>query len=258
QVGCVLLTDTAHQALITHGVYMYTIAHAYDSARFNRLEWSLVVEVIVNGVTALLVQSFFVMRIWTRNHGNIALLVLTCLCIATQFALHIGSYLHICTTLRADLSVAYGVSLAINGVTAFTDVLITTCLVYLLQRSRTTFSQTNTLITRLVNTGLLTSIDAVLSLITILAKPDTLIYLGIYYIIGRLYSNSFLATLNSRTSLRGVTSSPRNGDGPTIIMSTLEWSHRAKPGSPVRARSAKTDITQDYPCETPAVSSFSN
>lgn len=76
-----------------------------------------------------------------------------------------------------------------------------------------------------VNTGLLTSVCACMSLITILALPDTFVYITFFFIIGRrefsivgtlliashtdewtVYTNSLMATLNARKGLRDGTS----------------------------------------------------
>ncbi|KAG7096666.1 hypothetical protein E1B28_004081 [Marasmius oreades] len=75
-----------------------------------------------------------------------------------------------------------------------------------------------------VSTGLLTSICAIASLISVrfcytkfllstmtlpllknLVWGKTLIYVTFYFCLGRLYSNSLLATLNARKSIRGET-----------------------------------------------------
>lgn len=49
---------------------------------------------------------------------------------------------------------------------------------------------------------MLTSICAVASLISILIWGQTLIYVAFYFSLGRLYSNSVLATLNARNGIR--------------------------------------------------------
>jgi len=61
----------------------------------------------------------------------------------------------------------------------------------------------NRLMLFVVNTGVLTSCCAVASLIALVASPATLIYASFYFCIGRLYTNSLLATLNARQVLTG-------------------------------------------------------
>lgn len=134
-------------------------------------------------------------------------------------------------------------SMSVNAVAAAGDVLITVFLCSFLQRSRTGFHQSDNLINRLmlfsINTGLLTSICAVMSLISvcktsqmagksvpdsnaaqIVAWPDTFIFVAFYFCLGRrtynvanhvvhelnamfsVYCNSLLATLNVRKTIR--------------------------------------------------------
>lgn len=96
----------------------------------------------------------------------------------------------------------------VNALGAVVDVLIAASLCTLLQRSRTGFKKSDSMISKLmlftVNTGLLTSIFAVLSLATFLAYPNTLIYVTFFFCLGRLYSNSLLASLNCRRIIRGT------------------------------------------------------
>ena len=74
-------------------------------------------------------------------------------------------------------------SRAINALAAVSDVAIAVILIFLLQRSRTGFRRSDSVINRLIlfslNTGLLTSIDALLSLITVRMKkvPFKIIWL---------------------------------------------------------------------------------
>ncbi|KAG6879188.1 hypothetical protein C0992_004491, partial [Termitomyces sp. T32_za158] len=61
----------------------------------------------------------------------------------------------------------------------------------------------NRLMLFIVNTGLLTSLFAMATLISLVISPLTLIYATFYFCIGRLYTNSFLATLNARKAITG-------------------------------------------------------
>ncbi|KAH0826769.1 hypothetical protein J3R83DRAFT_5179 [Lanmaoa asiatica] len=100
-----------------------------------------------------------------------------------------------------------GLSMAVNGVSAAGDLLIAVLLCYMLQTSRTGFRKSHTLINKLIvfsiNTGLLTSLFALASLVSISLWPQSFIYVAFYFCIGRLYCNSLLATLNARKGLRG-------------------------------------------------------
>ncbi|KAK7023451.1 hypothetical protein VNI00_016757 [Paramarasmius palmivorus] len=64
------------------------------------------------------------------------------------------------------------------------------------------------------STGLLTTVCAILSLITITVLPNTFIYITFYSTLARFYSTSFLATLNARAELRAAN---KTGKGNTFI-----------------------------------------
>jgi len=108
----------------------------------------------------------------------------------------------------AELRELKGLSMAVNLLGVVADVLIASALFYFLRRSRTGFKKSDTMISRLimftVSTGFLTSICAIASLVSILVWGRTLIYVAFYFSLGRLYSNSVLATLNARRSIRGL------------------------------------------------------
>jgi len=202
-VAAVLCFDTIHQALITHAIYTYLIANFGNVPELNNIVWSMVVEVLFNGLTALLVQSFLVIRIWRLSKGNKLLTGAAWLLVLGGFGCvvaYVGKAMPLQT--YTDLKQIKGISLAINITGASGDVLIATILCYLLLGSRTGFSRSDTMINKLVlffvNTGLITSLFALASLISITAAPNAFIYILFFFCMGRLYSNSLLAILNGR------------------------------------------------------------
>ncbi|KAK1236154.1 hypothetical protein PQX77_000596, partial [Marasmius sp. AFHP31] len=88
------------------------------------------------------------------------------------------------------------------------DIIITCCLFYNLRTLRRQMHATGlvqvldslTLFT--LENGLLTCIAAIASLVCWLTMPFNLIFLGLHFIIGKLYANSLLASLNTRKGLR--------------------------------------------------------
>ncbi|KAJ7610515.1 hypothetical protein FB45DRAFT_942621 [Roridomyces roridus] len=102
------------------------------------------------------------------------------------------------------------------------DVLIAVSLCWYLMKTRTGLqTKTDSIVTRLIlyaiNTGLLTSVVVLMDMICFLTMPDNLIHLSFNIMVGKLYSNSLLATLNFRNSVR-----KRNKDGIT----TFSFSNR--------------------------------
>jgi len=98
-------------------------------------------------------------------------------------------------------------SMIINVLAVASDVSITVVFCFLLHRARNSLKRSNRMISMLiafsVQTGALTSLCAIASLIAINAWPNTFIYICFFFLIGRLYCNSLLATLNVRKTIRG-------------------------------------------------------
>ncbi|KAK0201050.1 hypothetical protein DFS33DRAFT_1099023 [Desarmillaria ectypa] len=125
----------------------------------------------LNGFIAAMVQSFYVYRIWTLTKNAWLALVI-------EAAWLSGS--------------------------AVCDLLITASIVTILYRSKpkAVFSHTTNTVTRLirytVETGLLTSVVALCELILWLTNRQYNFHFIGFLILGKLYSNTLLATLNSR------------------------------------------------------------
>ncbi|KAI9001154.1 hypothetical protein BD414DRAFT_473793 [Trametes punicea] len=206
-VTAVWTTDSIHQALISHSVYWYLITEYGNPVALTLLTKSLVIEVFFNGFTAFFVQSFFAARVYRLSGKKVWLVAPVALLVAGEFAVTMAySIKALYLKTFVDLVQIKGLSISINAFAAVGDVTIAVILCTILHRSRTGFSKSNTLINRLmvfaVNTGLLTSVCASLSLITILSLPNTFVYICFFFLVGRLYSNSLMATLNARKSLR--------------------------------------------------------
>jgi len=208
-VGAVWALDTAHQALITHTAYTYLVTHFSQLPFLGQMVNSLVIEVFFNGFVTLLVQAFFARRVWVLSKKNWFLTGLVSAFILAEFvAVMIYAIKGVRFTTLAQLGGLKALSLSVNALAAAGDVIIAAILCWMLQTSRTGFKSSDTMITKLIaftiNTGLLTSVCAIASLITISALPNAFVYILFYFAIGRLYCNSLLATLNARKAIRSA------------------------------------------------------
>ncbi|KAK0438298.1 hypothetical protein EV421DRAFT_1825673 [Armillaria borealis] len=225
-VVIVFLLDTVQQVFVTHTLYEYLVVHYFDPANLGVVEWSLLAQVAPSGFIALLVQSFFTYRVYICK-AFLPLLTLSILTtsIVSRKNIPITLFLGSLVLGEFGVTIAYFVrgwsvklvaeipskltdlSRSMNAVGAAGDMCITISLIYLLQRSKSGFRRTDAMMNQLIlfslNSGLLTSICAITSLILVLVCPDTFLYITFYIILGRLYTNSFLATLNARFKIRG-------------------------------------------------------
>lgn len=95
----------------------------------------------------------------------------------------------------ARLTELFQLSRTVNILGMVSDVCIAGSLIWLLQSSRTGFKRSDSIINRLIffslNTGLLTGLDAIASLVTITVFPSTFIYIMFYVTGSRRKSNLF-------------------------------------------------------------------
>ncbi|KAF9060213.1 hypothetical protein BDP27DRAFT_1407235 [Rhodocollybia butyracea] len=270
-VGLVVFFDVVHQILILH-----TASHWLYGTKKPR---SLL------GFIAVCIQSFLNWRIWRLSNFNIWATGIVSVFIVGEFGcvtgtsvllrkstLHVsdiifysmerlGSSLRVRTfeELASDLK---GLSITVNALAAAGDILIAGIFVVLVAeiQDRTLYA---------VNTGMLTSLCAVASLIV--AAPNTFIYIAFFFCMGRLYTNSLLATLNARKSIRdrgdnihttiggNFSFSFRSITKPT---SFLSWSSKRKPEDntiPARlsVQIAREVRSQDYGRQTSSKNSHS-
>ncbi|OAX35021.1 hypothetical protein K503DRAFT_665901, partial [Rhizopogon vinicolor AM-OR11-026] len=94
------------------------------------------------------------------------------------------------------------------GTMALDDFIIASSLCYLIATSRTGFPRQGTvfhtdffltkLISYTINTGCLTSVVSMVTMITCAVAPRNFIYIATNFLIAELYVNSYLALLNAR------------------------------------------------------------
>ncbi|KAJ2926471.1 hypothetical protein H1R20_g10627, partial [Candolleomyces eurysporus] len=257
-VAAVMFFDTVHQALITHTVYSYTVTNWGNPIILDDLIWYASSLVLTPSVLCAKLPHFagaccfLTMRVWRLSSRNYLLTGLTALLVIAEFACVIaftGLSLGLKTFSR--LANLEALSIAVNALAAAGDVLIAATLCTILHRSRTGFHRSDTMINKLilfsVNTGFLTSLCAVGSLISIVIAGHTFLYIAFFFCIGRLYTNSLLATLNARKMIRG------SADGIHSTSDNLSFSLRDLPknGTVTSSKrptniSIKIDTTKEF------------
>ncbi|KAH9902932.1 hypothetical protein C8Q73DRAFT_27693 [Cubamyces lactineus] len=205
-VAIVWSMDACHLMLYSATMWSYLVDKKFAVFGQTALPWTANVQILCNACVVVVIQSFYVFRIIALGK-SLVLGVVLALFVMADFGVAITLFTEsIKTDSVADSIKLQAFDIALSTVTAITDVVLSATLVVLLIRSRTGSSRSNRLINKLlfytINTGLLTSFCAVLSLILVLVSPTTSIYVMFYYIGAHLYSVSLLATLNARAGLR--------------------------------------------------------
>ncbi|KAF4618339.1 hypothetical protein D9613_011699 [Agrocybe pediades] len=200
--GC----DTLQQILLGHLVYYFLIQSYFNPQGLDKYIWSLNVQSLGEALTCLAVQGFYVRRIWILSGGGHIRTILAALPVLAKFGCSLAYLGKSFRLANQNLSVAvselHELTIAIAGWAAVGDIVIAITMLHLLYTSRSGYSATDSLINRLmmytINTGLATSLCAILNVITAVVSPKNFIYSAFYFITAKLYVNAMLASLNAR------------------------------------------------------------
>lgn len=214
-VAALLVIDAFHLALVAHVLYFYTIKNFGDFLALTEIVWSLELQVGVAEFLTCMVQGFFAWRIYVlserKNWWLPALVVLTS---SGLFTASIG-FMVIGFQHLSFVSKWSDVAWTSSGLACelASDILITGGMTYYLVTRRTGHENTDRLISVLVkytvNTGLLTTIFTIITLVFYILGERKLIYTPFFFILTRLYSCSFMSTLNTRRTVRDQVSTSR-------------------------------------------------
>ncbi|KAJ6617576.1 hypothetical protein B0H10DRAFT_2033041 [Mycena sp. CBHHK59/15] len=207
-VAAMMCLETTHQAMITHSIYTYLVTD------FNNLLPSTTSsEVVVNGLVTLLAQSLIFHintiinhQIFTVSMGNRWITAAALLFVLSEFV-YVSNPIPWTSFAQTFTSGPHveNLVIAVETLAASGDLFIAGTLSFILLRSRTGFSRSDTMINKLVCffLGSQTNLFAIGSLLALTVVPKTFIYIVLFFCMGRLYSNSMLAILNARSSIRG-------------------------------------------------------
>ncbi|KAJ3478214.1 hypothetical protein NLI96_g9915 [Meripilus lineatus] len=223
-VSALWILECVHQVFIGHSTYYYTITN-WGNARalLQAPQWSLIVQVTLGAVVGGIVKICFAMRVWRFSQRNIPVTCCILLLIIAQLGKYTGSLgfnnqftrsssrprqipvvscfytvqgFGVASLTQVDeLKLIGTLSL---GLGVATDVLTAGALCFFLRGLRTGYSKDDSLINRLtlyaINTGILTSAVSLATLVLYDTMPTNFIFMGFYFVLSKLYLNSFLAT----------------------------------------------------------------
>ncbi|KAK0187501.1 hypothetical protein F5146DRAFT_1225947 [Armillaria mellea] len=194
-VACLWALDAVHVALSSHALYFYLIDMYGDLVgALESNDLSMKLQLDVNVAIAVYVQGLYAIRLWKLGAHFHKFLP----CLITASIIKRGIY-------------------TFSGTLAATDVIIALAMFYYLRKSRTTTAFTSTagrllgLMRLVLASGLATSACSLLTLITFIVLPESLVFLGIHFALSKLYVNSLLAMLNYRRGQRVKKSDTERG-----------------------------------------------
>ncbi|KIY65916.1 hypothetical protein CYLTODRAFT_49303 [Cylindrobasidium torrendii FP15055 ss-10] len=201
-----LITIWGHQISVTDKMYVNTVTYYPDPSILSDIGWGLIAQTWFHAFTAICVQSFYVYRIYILLKNSWYLPAALFSLSVVQFALS-AVYAAKCGSIPTeDIPTLSDLVTGVNSIGAGIDIIIAATMIWILLKHRTGFKNTNSVITRLVvyciNSGLLTSICALGTLIALRVAPKTYIAYPFYFCIGRMYVISLLGSLNMRKGIR--------------------------------------------------------
>ncbi|KJA20877.1 hypothetical protein HYPSUDRAFT_42692 [Hypholoma sublateritium FD-334 SS-4] len=201
-----LFFELVHGALSMHILYFYLIHSFFNPSETLQSIWSLKVMFGITGSIVLIVHLSYATRIYhvsgRRRFIPICIAIFSFGNFSLGWALMGELFAHpFVQTLSGRLE---DLAKAILISSAVIDLIIAATLSCYLHRARTGTKRTDKIIDGLmiytINNGVLTSLFSTVALILVFTRPNDLYSLAVSQIIGSLYSNSLMATVNSRKS----------------------------------------------------------
>ncbi|OSC97475.1 hypothetical protein PYCCODRAFT_1471780 [Trametes coccinea BRFM310] len=214
-VAVVWALDTTSLVLDVHAIYYYLIANYNNPPALLVQVWSIQVELLITRfkfTAVFVVQIFFIHRIYQLRPNIWYIPLFLALTAVTSYALIIVIVIPVFKNSDWNDVQSGQVNrpLVANWLTGLiVDVSITVVLCWYLWSEKNYVRRgTRRLINRIiifsVNRGAIAAGAQFLSFVTKFAAPQKLIWLGFHNVLCKVYTNSMLATLNSRVVLRDM------------------------------------------------------
>ncbi|KIK68225.1 hypothetical protein GYMLUDRAFT_708930 [Collybiopsis luxurians FD-317 M1] len=216
-------TDAIHSVLICTCMWQYLILNFTDPLIACKIFTTIPVLVAMTGIITLSANALYGWRIHKMSRRNwwltgpIAFLCLARLGLAFASTVEMIE-LKTFAEFSAKFKILFTCGLLVS---AATDILVSGARYWYLRDLKQGYFQTQEAVDAVVvftiNDGLLTCLVAVAVAVCWLAMPQNFVYLGFYFTVPKLYSNSVLATLNLRNWYRHRYAWPRQRAGVSIM-----------------------------------------
>ncbi|KAL4253767.1 hypothetical protein ABKN59_003007 [Abortiporus biennis] len=207
-VAFLWVLDGLQLAFLTHLMYHYVITNYFNPLALISVPWTASAFNVPTNVNDVLTRTIFIYRIWRLSRSlslAVGLMIMNFVCGA--FGLVMTAKIHQLGSFEKLPGIEWLIY-CVFGSIAFTDTSIAASLCIILWRMQTGFTKTNTQLQKLmkysIHTGALTSLIAVIALISYGSMPHNFVYIGVYTTLPKFYFNALLATLNARDSIRSA------------------------------------------------------
>ncbi|KAI0087153.1 hypothetical protein BDY19DRAFT_304374 [Irpex rosettiformis] len=218
--------DTFDMCLIFHMLYWYLITSYSNPQILQQPVWSIILHVLVTSLTETVVRCMFALRIWRLSQNVILVVVVLAVTLTDLVAcimITVKAFYTTFGTLKKLEPLFYlNFSAGLLG-----DSLVAVSLCWMLHRTSAGFDKMERraiawFMKYILNTGLFTAIVASIGLILFAAQPGEFVYIAVYLQLSKLYTNAYLAMLNSRESDRFQNNQSSASD--PIILSGIQLS----------------------------------
>lgn len=201
------LLDLSHSTLVAVALWDSIIATYGDLSKIDTIPWCIGPAIELTALITFLVQSFFAYRIYKLQKKKLTVAIPI---VALAFARLIMASITNTEMLRLksysiffqQFSWVFTFGLILS---AFVDIMITAFLCYFLRKNRPSFTDTMRIIDTLtfwtIQNGSITCAATIATLVCWMTMPSNRIFLGLHFVVAKLYANSFLATLNARKQI---------------------------------------------------------
>ncbi|KAJ7643119.1 hypothetical protein DFH06DRAFT_602544 [Mycena polygramma] len=199
--------DTLQLVLIGHVLYYWVITNYANPKVLAVSVWSFNIGILVTNFIVLIVELFLARRVYILSNKNKLLTGIIVILSFTYFGFELAVQVRTFQLKKISLFFEFQWIASVGlACAAAADLIIAASLCFYLLRSRTGIKTTDTMVNRLIlyamNTGLLTAIIVLVDMICFLTMPKNLIHIAFNLVVGKLYTNSLLATLNFRDTIR--------------------------------------------------------
>lgn len=207
-VAVIWSLDSIHTALVGASIWIYLIQNFGDTSKINDIPVTVAMTIALTAILTFIVHCFFAHRIHKLSRCDwrisapilaFAFLRLCSASITTAEMIHLKTF----SEFKQEFRWIFTLGLALSSLV---DILIAIFLCYSLQTTRKAASSmdyiVNSVILYTLENNSLTSAATVISMVCWLVMPTNLIFMGLHFVISKLYANSLLATLNARKQLR--------------------------------------------------------
>ncbi|GJE99896.1 hypothetical protein PsYK624_161710 [Phanerochaete sordida] len=199
---------TVYTALTLQPLYWYAVSNFGDFSKVLDITWSIRALVVLAAINDTIVRSCFVYRAWILDVHKSWLsfpLVTLVLCLF-GVSLSVGVLSFKMKTLQ-DFESIEGVYYANLAMIVVVDLAIAARLTFLLASMRQNFvKRTDSLLTVMmaytINTGLITSLVSIASLIAYATMPNNYVFVAVFFPLSPLYINALMASYNAKHWVR--------------------------------------------------------